>query len=68
MKKFVFTVLAVVAFSGVSMANVAETNVGKLSVIAEGVSCVSDAMDTVDCYQGSSKGAHDLLQYLLSQC
>jgi hypothetical protein len=80
MKKFVFTVLAVVAFSGVSMASTVEIKEGivlsktikealVVKLVEERNDCYDKAMDAVDC-AGSNDSAynHDLYQWVLANC
>lgn len=64
MKKLVFTAFAVVAFSWVAMAENSES----VEVLNRKSDCMTNAMNTVDCFQGSDVEAYDLYQYLISKC
>ena len=74
MKKFVFTTLAVVAFSGVAMANNrVEMKIGILNkdnVVLFFTSCENWAMDQMDLYgeDQSPSEAHDDYRSLVELC
>lgn len=80
MKKLVFTALAMVAFSGIAMANSTEVKEGKKEkfkkeVVLKADSCQKFAMDFIDEYDSNNPGhemdsttANNVYQELLRTC
>lgn len=65
MKKLVFTAIAVIAFSGVSMAETTEVKIVENygMIVAESGDCETFAMDFIDEYDSNHPGAEMEISY-----